>query len=277
MDPALQMASCVPMNGTPISTPDPSGRRRGKKPAQGQPVIDRAFALLNAFDAEHRALPLADLARRAGMPRSTALRLARSLVEVGALERRDDDRFTIGLHLLEVASLAPRGHGLRAVAMPFMEDLFHLTGQHVLLAVPDGGDALLVERLSSHDASPIQYRVGGRLPLTSTGVGLVLLAFSPQAAQRNAIDSFVPDGNDDIRDANELRKKLAGARRGEYVVAHQVRPFQLSTAAAPIHGPDGVVAALSVVTPSSRISSASVPMVRAAARAISRHMRGDVA
>jgi DNA-binding IclR family transcriptional regulator len=38
-----------------------------------------------------------------------ALRLARKLTELGALERTPDGEYVIGLRLLEVASLAPRG------------------------------------------------------------------------------------------------------------------------------------------------------------------------
>lgn len=156
---------------THATNPDEPTPPRGRRPAQGDAVIDRAFALLGAFDPTRRVLSLADLTHLTSMPRSTTLRLARKLVETGALERREDGRYTIGLRLLEIASLAPRGHGLRAVAMPFMEDLFHVTRQHVLLAVRDGDEALLVERLSAHDADPVLYRVGGRMPLHSTGSG----------------------------------------------------------------------------------------------------------
>ncbi|MFC3574409.1 helix-turn-helix domain-containing protein [Streptomyces yaanensis] len=49
-------------------------RRRGGRPAEGQPVIDRAFALLGSFDGDHRAQTLAELAQRSGIPRSSALR-----------------------------------------------------------------------------------------------------------------------------------------------------------------------------------------------------------
>ena len=70
----------------------------------------------------------------------------------GALERGADGRFTIGLRLWEVASLAPRGQGLKQVALPFMGDLEEVTRQHVLLAVREGSEALLVERLSAHQA-----------------------------------------------------------------------------------------------------------------------------
>ncbi|BCJ46993.1 transcriptional regulator [Actinoplanes ianthinogenes] len=248
--------------------------KRGGRPPTGDPVIERAFALLTTFDADHRAQPLADLARRSGIPRSSALRLARTLVDVGALERLDDGRFVVGLHLLEIASLAPRGHGLRAVAMPFMEDLFHVTRQHVLLAVREENEALLVERLSARDAGPVRYRVGGRLPLTSTGVSLVLLAHAPADVQDAAIDGYrAGDGENDLHTPADLRRALAEVRRGGYAYGRQRTPRAMSTVAAPIRASGEVVAALSVVAPSSGFEAAACGIaVRAAARAVSRQL-----
>lgn len=270
------MESVIPMNET-SSSDGGAPPRRGGRPAEGQPVIDRAFALLSVFDSDHRALSLAELPQRSDIPRSSALRLARSLVHVGALERLDDGRFVVGLRLLETASLAPRGHGLRSVAMPFMEDLFHVTRQHVLLAVRDQQEALLVERLSALDASPVHYRVGGRLPLTSTGVGLVLLAFAPVVFQDHAIATYTPEqGHDGIRTPADLRRVLAEVRRGDHAFGRQSRPWQLSTVAAPVRDGDEVVAALSVVAPSTGFADAGYgPAVRASARAISRQLEVD--
>ncbi len=245
-------------------------------PTAGEGLIEKAFAVLGSFDAENRAQPLAELARRTGMPRSTALRLARQLAAVGALERQEDGRFVVGLRLLEIASLAPRGHGLRAVAMPFMEDLFHVTGQHVLLAVRDDDEAMLVERLSAHDAAPVRYRVGGRMPLTATGVGLVLLANAPVDVQERILRDFSPGETDDaIHTAEDLRRSLAEIRRGGYAVARSVDPtFPRTTAAAPVRDREDVVAALSVVAPSPAFDPAAyVPAVRATARAISRQLQ----
>ncbi|MFJ9173671.1 IclR family transcriptional regulator [Streptomyces sp. NPDC102360] len=196
---------------------------------------------------------------------------------MGALERLDDGRYVVGLRLLETVSLAPRGHGLRAVAMPFMEDLFHVTRQHVLLAVREQGEALLVGRLSARDAGPVHYRVGGRLPLAFTGVGLVLLAFAPPAVQDTAIAAYEPhQGDDDLRTPAELRRVLAEIRRGDYAVGHQSSPRPASTVAAPVREGEEVVAALSVVTPGTGTQhSEYVPAFRATARAISRRLTED--
>ena len=60
------------------------GTRPRGAAAQGEPVLDRAFRILAAFGPAHRALSLAALSARAGLPKPTALRLARKLVQWGA-------------------------------------------------------------------------------------------------------------------------------------------------------------------------------------------------
>ena len=246
----------------------PDAPRRGKRPPQGDPVVVRALSLLEAFDAEHRALGLAELSRRTGMPRSTTDRLAARLVEGGALERGGRGRYVIGLRLFEVASLAPRSHGLREVALPYLEDLHEISRQHVLLAVRDGGEALLVERLSAHGAVEIAYRVGGRMPLHDTGVGLVLLAGADPAARDAELARLGPPAD------AQLRRRLAQAQRLGVAVFDRARPAPVSSIAAPVRDHEHrVVAAVSVVVPAGVARPRSYEqVVRATALAISRGM-----
>ena len=70
-------------------------RARGRRPAHGEPVLDRAFRMLGSFGPAHRSLSLTSLSARAGLPKPTALRLARKLAEWGALERTGDGRYVI--------------------------------------------------------------------------------------------------------------------------------------------------------------------------------------
>ena len=237
-----------------MANPEPRTLIRGKRPPQGEPVVDRALSLLSAFDAGRRRLTLAELSRRSGLPVSTTLRLATRLVGWGALERDERGGYCVGLRLLEVASLAPRGHGLRQVALPFMGDLAEVTRQHVQLGVRDGGQATLVERLSAHQATPVQYRVGGRLPLHSTALGLVLLAFAPGEAQEELLAKPVYREPDNVLiPPPALRRTLAEVRRERLAVYRRraVRDAPAVVAvAAPIYGGDGsVVAALGVLLP----------------------------
>ena len=254
-------------------TPPAAERIRGKRPPQGDPVIDRALSLLAAFDARNRTLTLGQLARRSGIPTSSTLRLAGRLVAWGALERDADGRFSIGLRLWEVASLAPRGQGLKQVSLPFMGDLEEVTRQHVLLAVREGDEALLVERLSAHQAVPVLYRVGGRLPLHSTGVGLVLLAYADAEFQEDMLARplmHLPE-NVPVSPA-ALRRTLAEIRRDGLNVFRRRSPQPLVSVAAPVFGADDRIAAsLSVVVPQEAAEPRLLgPAVRTAARSISR-------
>lgn len=255
---------------------DRAPRARGKRPPQGEPVIDRALSLLSAFDAGQRRLSLAELSRRSGIPVSSTLRLAGHLVRWGALERDQEGRFCVGLRLLEVASLAPRGHGLRQVAMPFMSDLAEVTRQHVQLAVREGTEATLVERLSAHQAAPVQYRIGGRLPLHSTAVGLVLLAFAPVGLQEDFLARPMAREPDHVLIPPEvMRRTLADVRRDRLAVYRRQEQQEVIVAvAAPIFGPDdSAVAALGVLLPERVAQPRRIGLaVRITAQGISREL-----
>lgn len=269
-----------------LSLPMPAGTEGVRRPAaaqeplpdgergasEGPSVIERAFAILGAFETGASVISLTALSVRTGLPKSTTLRIVRKLLELGALEQTSNGRYSVGIRMLELASLAPRGQGLRSIAFPYLEDLHRITGQHVLLAIRDRHDAVLVERLSARDAGRVRYRVGGRLPLHSTGVGRVLLAH----AGPELFDSLVgthpelskPDAG---RAVGELRVTLADVRHRGFGVASQALPEPMSSVAAPVIVRDGVVAAISVVAPTETFSTAELrPAVMAVASAISR-------
>jgi DNA-binding IclR family transcriptional regulator len=236
------------MSGTPV----PTGR--SGRPLHGEPILERAFRVLGAFADAGESMPLHALAARARLPKSTTSRIAAQLIGVGALERLDNGHFVVGLQLLEIASLAPRGHGLRAAALPFMEDLHRVTRQHILLAVRDGQEAVLVERLSARDAAAVKYRVGGRLPLTQTGIGIALLAHAPAEVRDEALA--------DAPDASNLRRLMATVRKDGVCAMTGPNPLRIgpnpartgpttmSSVAAPILNRRGdPLGALSLVAP----------------------------
>jgi DNA-binding IclR family transcriptional regulator len=244
--------------------------------ASGRSVTSKVLALLDAFTPETPELTLSELARRAGVSLPTAYRRAVELVEWGALERDGHGRFHIGLRLWEVASLAPRGLGLREAAMPFLEDLYEVSHENVQLAVREGLELVFVERIAGRHAVPVLTRVGGRFALHATGVGLVLLAHAPAEVQEEVLVAPLHCySSKTVIDPVRLREMLADVRRNGYAVSDgQVTTDALSVAA-PIFRKDGaVVAAVSlVVRADSAQPAALAPLVQAAARGISRSLK----
>ncbi|MFK0181651.1 IclR family transcriptional regulator [Streptomyces xanthochromogenes] len=237
--------------------------------------MDRAFRLLACFGPDSPALSLTSLAARADLPKATALRIVRQLTAQGALERTSGGSYAIGLRLLEIASAAPRGHGLRTLALPHLQHLWHTTRQHVQLVVREGWEAFLVERLSARGAQRVMYRVGGRMPLHATAPGLVLLAFAPARVQEDflAVDHPTDDGRS-YDNAGELRNRLAAIRRDRFAVFSRPQwDADMTGVAAPIFdGNQTAIGAVSVITPSEQIRPAYTPAVMAVARSITRAM-----
>jgi DNA-binding IclR family transcriptional regulator len=237
------------------------------------PVLGRALQILEAFGPRHTVLTLTDLARRAGLPLSTVHRLAGELVTWGALERDAGGRYSVGLRLWEVGSLAPRGLGLRERALPYLEDLSQVTHENVQLAVRERAEVVFVERIAGSRAVPVHTRVGGRFALSATGVGLVLLAHAPHEVQEQVIGGPIERFTEHtVTDPKALRRMLADVRTNGFSVSdRQVTEDSLSVGA-PIRDPAGtVVAAVSLVVRHGTVSPHALsPLVRSSARAISR-------
>ncbi|MFE3825477.1 IclR family transcriptional regulator [Streptomyces sp. NPDC059092] len=227
-------------------------------------VTGRVLSVLDAFAGERRQLTLSDISRRTGMPLATTHRLVGELLSWGALERNRNGRYEIGLHLWAVAGLAPRRLELREVAMPFLRELHHRTGrQQVRLAVLDGTEVVLVERIPARDSPPFEP-AGGRSPAHATGDGLVLLAYAGAAVQEHYLARHAP--------AAGLRPLLSEVHRTGFATSdRRPGPGHTASVAAPVRDASGeVVAAVSVVLRTSEAGRSSfAPAVVAMARTIS--------
>jgi DNA-binding IclR family transcriptional regulator len=240
----------------------------------GASVASRLFAILDAFTAPSaRALTLTEISQRAALPLSTTHRMVAEWVAWGGLTRLDDGRYSLGLRLWEIGVQTPTARNLRTLALPYLEDLYESTREHVHLAILDGRDALYVEKLSGHRAVHVISRVGGRLPLHATGVGLVLLAFAPSDLLDEYLASPLTKFTPSTVTAPEvLRRRLAEIRAtGVARMSEEMTPGSSSLAAPILDRTGQVVAAVSVVTRTTPEPDAGQEQaVRQAARGISR-------
>jgi DNA-binding IclR family transcriptional regulator len=223
----------------------------------GRSVSSRLLQVLFAFGPGHSRFTLAGLTRQTGLPPATVRRLALELVRAGALDMTADGVLTVGTRLWQLGTLAPLTEPLRTVAQPYMEDLYTALHQHVQLAVLEGREAVIVERLSKPGAIGLVSQVGGRLPLHSSAVGKVLLAHGGStlfgAVAERGLARFTPHT---ITDPDQLRRELSDCRRAGIAIVREELTPQAESVATRIMDADGcVVAALSVV-----VRSGSVPL-----------------
>jgi DNA-binding IclR family transcriptional regulator len=241
-------------------------------------VFGRTLSLLTAFaGAPNGERTLSELARLSGLPLTTAHRLCGQLEREGMLERLPSGGYRIGLRLWELGMLAPRSHGLREVALPFLEDLYEVTHQNVQLIVLDGTEAVIVERLRSRDAVRLAGGAGGRLPVHATSGGIALLAYSDPATIAAVLAAPMKRYTDaTIQSEHELRTAMAGVRQQGYLeLRSHLTPGSVSIAAPIFVRPRAAVGAVSVVSELGVDTHALLPAILTTARAIGRALGAD--
>jgi DNA-binding IclR family transcriptional regulator len=120
-------------------------------------------------------IPLADLASRLGLTRSTAHRLAAALVDRRYLSFAPRIGYQFGPKLLELGFLAQQQTDIVQIARPHLEALAAKTEDTVHLGILDNERALYLDKIPGRRRVEISSRVGDRQPLTPTGLGKALL------------------------------------------------------------------------------------------------------
>ncbi|MFJ6728151.1 MULTISPECIES: IclR family transcriptional regulator [unclassified Streptomyces] len=210
----------------------------------------KVLKVLSAFDREHPAQTLSEVAQRTGLALSTTHRVVAELAGWGVLERAEDGSWHVGLRLWEIASGCPRTQILRDVALPFMQDLYEATHENIQLALREGTELVFVERIAGHRSVELLTMVGSRFPIAATGMGRVLLAYAPGELQEEVLAAplraWTPHT---VTDPRELRGELDLIRREQVFVSDRQLSEKSVAVAAPVRiGRTGPVsAALGIV------------------------------
>ncbi|WP_037144398.1 IclR family transcriptional regulator [Rhodococcoides fascians] len=216
----------------------------------GQSVSARLLTVLAAFEGDRTALTLTDIAAATGLAPATAHRLVGELVDWGALVRTETGEYVVGQRLWKLGMRAPVQADLREIASPFLHDIYGATLATVHLAVRDGDQVLYLDRLAGHASVPAVSRIGARLPLHTTGVGKVLLAYAPEEVQDRVLASLTRATPYTVTQPGTLRGELRRVRRDGFARTVEEMTLGACSVAVPVHRADSdVIAALGIVVP----------------------------
>jgi IclR family transcriptional regulator, acetate operon repressor len=149
--------------------------RQGSKLNQS---VQKAIMLLRATAANADGSSVSALARAAGLPRATALRLIQTMEREGLLLRAPEaDRVLLGPELIRLAREVDMGSVLRELAGPRLGELSEALRETVTLSViaPDGGLDLVHQVDGPQHLVPRSW-LGKRFPLHASSSGKVLLS-----------------------------------------------------------------------------------------------------
>jgi IclR family transcriptional regulator, KDG regulon repressor len=235
-----------------------------------------AIGLLKAFSESDIEIGISRLAKTLGIAKSTAHRLAITLLSEGLLEQNPENgRYRLGIGLFRLGSLVRQRMDVSAEARPHLFGLRETTGETVHLALLYGTQIMYVYNLESAHAIRMRSDVGVCKPAFCTAEGLAMLAFQPTTLVDSVISEGLKARTPKTRtDPHELRAALEEVRVRGYAVEDELSEEGMRAVAAPVRNSAGdVVAAIGVAGPTQRLSDAVladvVPKVAHAASTIS--------
>jgi len=243
-------------------------------------TVQRAIALLDSFNSEHRELGVREAARLIHSSPSTTGRLLTALKNAGILNQDQITRsYSLGGKVLSWAGEYSAGLDVRHKALPAMEKLHHNAQETISLYVLEDDVRVCVERLESTHSVRIVARIGRRLPLYAGSAGKLFLAFLDADRRDEILDrtTWEPLTEKTITNRQQLEAELEHIKRQGYAVSHGEWLSEASGVAAPIFGQDGdVIACLVISGPTQRFSgekiSQYIPEVTSVAADVSRSM-----
>lgn len=196
-------------------------------------TVDRALVLLLAVGA-HGPATSSELARHTGLNRTVVHRLLATLAGRDFV-RREGDRYRLGTALVELGGRVESR--LRERARPVLETLAARFGETVVLAVPEGRDAVALDQvLGGEHLVRVHYAAGFRHPLTKAAHGRAILAYAD-----------LP-----VRD-RELQASLREVRDRGWAFSHDELQLGASGLAAPLLDAGGrAVGSVGLVAPANR-------------------------
>lgn len=179
--------------------PAPEGRKRGRPrqgteepPAfsDGRPFVNalaRGLSILRSFRAEDRVLGTQEIARRAGLPKATASRLAQTLTELGYLRFVPEvGKYALSSEVLTLGYATLGRSGIAEIARPFLDELASSGEFASALSVRDGLDMMFVELVRRPQAIMLNLQMGSRVPIHLTAPGRAWL-MAASADERKAV------------------------------------------------------------------------------------------
>lgn len=270
----------------------PADRRRGRGQEASPPLrtmstatgregsvkaVERSIDLLLLL--AEAPMTLTEVGQRTRMSKSTVLRLLTTLGHGGLVVRdpvNKDYRLGPGCLRLGQGFITGKG-GFEILGREALRHLWTSTGETIAVHIRLGRQRVCVDEIPSAQALRLVSGVGMAAPVHLGSAGRVLLAFLPPEDVTALMEGVAfGEGGFPVTSMAAFEAELATVRSRGYALSEGERVPGASAVSVPVHGPDGVIAALSALGPGGRFTVdkrlAALEELASAAQAIGRSL-----
>ena len=248
----------------------------GNRILEAETSIDRALDLLFVLHDAPQPLGVTEVARAGGLPKSSAHRLLAALSRRGLVERDERGRYAPGFALLALGLGVQSRDTVAAVARPVLFELAESLGETVFLCSVHAGALVVVDKAEGAGFLRAAPRVGARIPVHATAVGMLFLALRPGLLELGP-EPYEAFGPTTPRTRPQLEARLEGVRALGVAESLSTWIPGLWVMAAPIRWRGDLCAAVAVAAPEARMPILGPVRVEQALRAAARRIDSRLA
>jgi len=224
-------------------------------------AVQRVMDIFDVLQHRRDGISLGEVAKAAGIPKSSAFRYLTTLESRHYVERDEES----GNYRLGIALLPTRGRQLELLAAragPIMRDLRDRFEETINLGVLDGYRISYLEILESPKSMRLAARRGDRHPIHSTALGKAIASTLPEEVVRailtwEGMQQLTPRT---ITDVDDYISALGEVRQSGYALDERENEEDGRCVAAVIPGID-ISSAISLSAPASRLAMEEVEVV----------------
>lgn len=238
--------------------------------------VVRGFQIIERLSRAGRGLTLTELTRGIDSPKSTTLKLLRTLQGRGFVTYSQWTKtYLLGPAATALAQLILASPGLRHMCRPYLERLSEMSTEDAYLGVKEDGYIVYIDKVEGSQSVRLDIALGTRRNLHSSAVGKLFLAEMDEESVRTIIGEMEWPAvtANTLTDPKALGKELERIRREGVSISQGENIEGITAIAAPIRdGSGAVVAGISASGPSNRLNESLdtlVDLVKSIAKSIS--------
>ena len=212
--------------------------------------------MVKAFSDQRRAMTIAQISHKTGIPRAAVRRCLYTLKQLGYADS-EANNFYLKPKILTLGYSYLSSTPLTISAQPCLNHVSRTLNESCSLAVLDELEVLYISRSATSRVMSVALNAGSRLPAYCTSLGRVMLAAMSDAEldayfEKATLRAFT---DRTIISESGLRAILIDVRQSGYAVVEEELEIGLCSIAVPVRGASGTtVAALNVGAQSTRVT-----------------------
>ncbi len=245
-------------------------------------VLHKSVDILNLFLSGDGELSLDEIAHRTHMNKTTARRLALSLIDCGLMKQPvKRGKYSLGLKLLDYTQALKKELPIVEIAEPYLIELGHRVDETVSLALWDGKNAVVCHSIHPDHPLKVSSYEGTINGLHFSSLGKAILS----GINPGELDNFLTGGlrrytPNTITNINDLKNQLLTVRREGVAIDDEEGFRGVRGVAATLKDCEGrMVGAITILGPSVRLTWEKireiVPIVKEISARISKALGYD--